>query len=155
MWSDETAELMKDYWSKIDTMVMGRKTYDIAAAGAPKSKSKKKKNPYGNIETFVFSRTLKAGKHDDITVIRDHPGEFVRALKEKDGNEICVMGGGEIGTTLLEAGVVDEIGFCIHPLLLGSGIPLFHTMSKQIDLELIECRPFKNGCVYVIYRVKN
>jgi hypothetical protein len=39
-------------------------------------------------------------------------------------------------------------------VLLGSGIPLFHPMSRQIDLELLECRPFANGCVYVTYRVQ-
>ena len=64
------------------------------------------------------------------------------------------MGGGELGTALLEAGVVDEIGFNIHPLLLGSGVSLFHTMKKQVDLELMECKPMKNGCVYLLYRVK-
>jgi hypothetical protein len=40
-------------------------------------------------------------------------------------------------------------------VLLGSGIPLFHPMNRQIDLELLKGRPFKNGCVYVSYRVKN
>ena len=65
------------------------------------------------------------------------------------------MGGGDLARTLFEAGVIDEIGFNIHPVLLGSGIPLFHQMKKQIDLEFIECRPFKNGCVYVLYRVKH
>jgi len=65
------------------------------------------------------------------------------------------MGGGELAKTFFEAGLIDEIGFSIHPVLLGSGIPLFHEMSRQIDLELIECQPFKNGCVLVSYRVKN
>jgi dihydrofolate reductase len=64
------------------------------------------------------------------------------------------MGGGELARSLFEADLIDEIGFNIHPVLLGSGIPLFHPMSHQIDLELQECRPFKNGCVYVTYRVK-
>jgi hypothetical protein len=40
-------------------------------------------------------------------------------------------------------------------VLLGGGIPLFHPMSRQIDLELEECRAFKNGCVYVLYRVRH
>jgi dihydrofolate reductase len=76
-------------------------------------------------------------------------------LKKQKGKDICVMGGGELGKSLLEAGVVDEIGFNIHPVLLGSGIPLFHLMKRQIDLELLECSPFKNGCVLVRYRVKH
>ena len=60
-----------------------------------------------------------------------------------------------MGKSLLEANVVDEIGLNIHPVLLGSGIPLFHAMKRQIDLELVECRQFKNGCVLVRYRVKH
>jgi len=64
------------------------------------------------------------------------------------------MGGGELAKSLFEAALIDEIGFNIHPVLLGSGIPLFHEMSHQIDLELLECKTFRNGCVLVKYRVK-
>ena len=157
MFSEETGEVMKDYWGKIDTMVMGRKTWDVSMANAPKSKKKKKAsaNPYGGIKTYVFSRTLEAGERDGAIIVNSDPGEFVRELKQQDGKEICIMGGGELARDLFEAGVIDEIGFNIHPVLLGSGIPLFHKMTRQIDLELIECRPFKNGCVYVLYKVKN
>ena len=156
MWSDETGEIMKDYWANIDTIVMGRKTWDVALANSPKkSKKKTNTNPYGDVTTYVFSQTLEAGEHDGAIIVNDDPGKFVRRLKKQKGKEICVMGGGLIGRELLESGVVDVIGFAIHPLLLGSGVPLFHAMKKQIDLELIECRQFKNGCVYVSYNVKN
>ena len=57
--------------------------------------------------------------------------------------------------TSRETPVIDEIGFNIHPVLLGSGIPLFHSMQHQLDLELLECSTFKNGCVLVTYRVKH
>ena len=156
MWSDEAAEIMKNYWSGIDTMVMGRKTWDFATASAPKARKKKKAaaNPYGNIKTYVFSRTLKPGEQDGATILNSDPGEFVRDLKQQPGKGILIMGGGDLAKTLFEAGVIDEIGFNIHPVLLGRGIPIFYTMSRQIDLELIECRQFKNGCVNVLYRVK-
>jgi len=157
MWSDEAGEIMKEYWSKFDTIIMGRKTWDVAVANSatPKKKKAKSKDPYGGMKTYVFSRTLDAGEQDGAIILNSDPGEFVGELKQQSGKEICIMGGGELGRDLLEAGVIDEIGFNIHPVLLGSGIPLFHPMSRQIDLELIECRQFKNGCVYVLYRVKN
>ena len=154
LWSDETTELMKESWAKFDTMVMGRKTWDVAVANAPKPKKKKSANPYGDMKTYVLSRTLEAGDQDGAIIVNEDAGEFVRNLKEQEGKEICIMGGGELARDLFEAGVIDEIGFNIHPVLLGAGIPLFHPMTRQIDLELIECRPFKNGCVYVLYRVK-
>ncbi len=153
LWSDEAAEIMKDYWANIDCMVMGRKTYDVAMQMTPKGETMK--NPYGDIKTYVFSRTLEPGEQNGVVVVNDDPSKFLRALKQQEGKDICVMGGGELARDLFEAGLIDEIGFNIHPVLLGRGVPLFHPMSRQIDLELIECRPFKNGCVYVLYRVKN
>lgn len=155
LWGEEVGEIMKDYWANIDTMVMGRKTWDVAVASTPKPKKTNKKaaNPYGDIKTYVFSRRLEPGEQDGAIITNKDPGAFVRDLKKQEGKDICIMGGGELARSLLEAGVIDEIGFNIHPVLLGKGIPLFHSMSRQIDLELIECRQFKNGCVYVLYRV--
>ena len=54
----------------------------------------------------------------------------------------------------MEGDLIDEVGFNIHPVLLGAGIPAFHPMSRQIDLELKDCQRFTNGCVYVTYRVR-
>jgi len=136
-------------------MVMGRKTYDVTKQYAPKSKSKNAKNPYGDMKSYVFSRTLEPGVRDGVEFVSEDPGKFVKRLKKQEGKDIMVFGGGDLARSLFEAGVIDEIGFNIHPVLLGSGIPLFHKMKNQIDLELIECRPFKNGCVYVLYRVKH
>ena len=155
MWSDEAAGIMKDYWQNIDTILMGRKTYEVSIElGAKKSKKKKSKSSgfYG-IKTYVFSRTLKEA--DGAEIVSENAVEFVRDLKNQEGKDICLMGGGDLAKTFFEAGLIDEIGFNIHPVLLGAGIPLFHEMNRQIDLELIEARPFKNGCVYVLYRVKN
>jgi dihydrofolate reductase len=148
MWSDEAAAVMAEYWKNIDTMIMGRKTFEVSASSG-------QSGSYPGIQTYVFSRTLDADAHPGVKILREAPGEFIRELKSQEGKDICVMGGGELARSLFEAGVIDEIGFNIHPVLLGSGVPLFHAMSKQINLELIECRPFKNGCVYVTYRIKN
>ncbi len=121
LWGDEAAELMKDMWSRFDTIVMGRKTYDVMVQSAPKSKSKKAKNPYGDMSSYVFSRNLEPGVRDGVEFVRDEPGKFIKKLKKQKGKDICIMGGGELGRALLEAGVIDEIGFNIHPVLLGSG----------------------------------
>ena len=153
LWGDEAGEIMKNFWANIDTIVMGRKTWDISLAMSPKPKKKESAKLLGGIKTFVFSRTLEPGEQDGAIILNEDPGAFVRDLKNQDGKDICIMGGGELARDLFEAGVIDEIGFNIHPVLLGRGIPLFHTMSRQTDLELIECKQFKNGCVYVLYRV--
>jgi len=76
-------------------------------------------------------------------------------LKSQEGKDICVMGGGLLAKSLFEADLIDEIGFNIHPVLLGSGIPVFHEMKRQIDLELTDCKAFKNGTLLVSYRVRH
>ena len=64
MWSAEAGKIMGAYWKTIDTIVMGRKTYQ---AGLKMTKGKK--NPYSGIKTYVFSRTLGAGKQGDLEII--------------------------------------------------------------------------------------
>ncbi len=56
---------------------------------------------------------------------------------------------------LFEADLIDEVVLNIHPVLLGSGVPLFHEMKQQIDLELLDCRILEGGCLAVSYRIKN
>src|SRR5882762_2149252 len=162
MWGDEAAAVMADYWKKFDTILMGRKTYEVAVGmskGRGKSKSKgqgkAKSDPYPGMKSFVFSRTLKQSADEPIEIIADDAAGFVRKLKSEDGKDICLMGGGEFARTLFEADLIDEIGFNIHPVLLGSGIPLFLEMTHQIDLELLDCKAFKNGTLMVSYRVKH
>lgn len=150
MGGKEAAQYMKEYWKTIDTLVMGRKTYEVALKFSAESGS----DPYMGIKSYVFSRTWKKSRDKSVEIISTDAVEFVRALKKQEGKDICVLGGGVLAKSLFEANLIDEIGFNIHPVLLGSGIPLFHEMKGQIDLELIECRPFKNGCVLVSYRVQ-
>ena len=150
MWSDEAQTMMTEYWKTVDTILMGRKTYE---AGLKLSKGKK--NPYGGIKSYVFSHTLKPGKRQGVEFVKNDAVEFVKKLKAEEGGDICLMGGGNFAKTLFEANLIDEIGFNIHPILLGSGIPIFYEMKNQIDLELLTCQRFKNGCVAVTYRVKH
>ena len=149
LWSNEVKELIKEYWQTIDTVLMGRKTYEAALKHGGGS------NPYPGIKTYVFSRTLKESQNKDVEIVAEDAAGFVRKLKRRKGKDICMMGGGELAHSLFEAGLIDEVGFNIHPVLLGSGIPMFHEMSRQLNLELIERKTLKTGCVWVIYRVKH
>jgi dihydrofolate reductase len=149
MWGKEAASVMTDFWKTIDTVVMGRRTYEVAlrmggGGGA-----------YPGVKNYVFSRTMTQKPGSNVEIISEDAAEFVRKLKSQEGKDICVMGGGLLAKSLFEADLIDEIGFNIHPVLLGSGIPLFYEMTHQIGLELIDCRPFKNGTVMVSYRVKH
>ena len=147
LWDKEVGSIMKAYWKTIDTVVMGRRTYEVAL--------KKGTPAYPGVKNYVFSRTLLKSPDKRIEIISSDAADFVRRLKSEKGKGICVLGGGVLAKSLLEAQLIDEIGFNIHPVLLGRGIPLFHEMEEQIDLELLDCKRLENGCVVVSYRVRH
>ena len=147
--SKDVQEIMGAYWRTIDTMLMGRKTWEVAMAmgGGGGSGS-----GMGGVTTYVFSRTL-ASVGGGAQLVAEDAGDFVRKLKAQPGKGICLMGGGELAQSLIEAGVVDEIGLNVHPILLGSGVPFFRDPGRRVRLELAESRVIDGGCVLMNYRV--
>ena len=146
VWDDEVAAISRKFWKTIDTVLMGRKTYEVAAASGS--------GAYPGAKNYVFSRTLKQPRSKKVEVIAQDAVEFVRKLKSESGKGICIIGGGDLARSLLQARLIDQIGLNIQPVLLGSGVPLFYEMPQQLNLELIESQVLKNGGVYVLYRVK-
>lgn len=146
--SDDTAEIIRRYWEGVDTILMGRKTYDfsLTMGGAPEMS--------GVTATYVFSRTRRSLETPGVELVSTDPVEFVRDLKGRPGKDICLLGGGELAQTLIAAGLVDEIGLNVHPILLGSGTPLFRDPGHRVRLQLTENRTIDGGCVFVNYRVQ-
>jgi dihydrofolate reductase len=142
--ADAQAE-MASYWSTIDTILMGRKTWEVAQAHAGGGEMP-------GIKAYLFSRTLRT-EPAGIELVREDAGEFVRRLKQQSGKGICVMGGSELARSLFAAGVIDEVGANVHPILLGSGVPLFVDAGRRIRLELVRARAIQGGCVLMNYRV--
>ncbi|MGI9107395.1 MAG: dihydrofolate reductase family protein [Pyrinomonadaceae bacterium] len=160
---DGTDYGMSEFFKSIDTMLLGRKTYEFAIAHSSsasrkrKSKSKKAQGAASwGMRSYVFSRTIETGASDEgVNLISTDAGAFVRNLKAEAGKDIWLMGGGELARSLLAEQLVDEINLTIHPILLGTGIALFPDIGQQVDLALLDCKAHKNGCVQVSYRVRN
>lgn len=152
-WSKEVAEISAKFMKTVDTILIGRKTYDVMLAFG--------QTHYPGAKNYVFSRSkskgaaLKKKAGDNAEVVTEDVAAFVRKLKRKKGKGIVVFGGGDLGKSLFAAGLIDEIVLNIHPVLLGSGVPLFHQMKEQIDLELLDCKILKGGYLAVTYRVKH
>jgi dihydrofolate reductase len=146
LWNEEVSEITQSFWETIDTVVMGRRTYEVAARSGT--------GAYPGVRNYVFSRTIKESSDGSLTFVSEDAAAFVKRLKNEAGKGICVMGGGLLAKSLFEADLIDEVGLNIHPVLLGSGIPLFYEMPRQIDLELIKSQPLKNGCMLLTYQVK-
>jgi dihydrofolate reductase len=144
-WSADVQRLSGAYWTTVDTVLMGRKTYEAARAMGT--------GAYPGVTNYIFSSTLRSDPEPNAQLVRADAAQFVADLKQQAGRDICVMGGGELAHTLFEAGLIDEVGANIHPVILGSGIPLLRPLSRQIDLELIHSEGIAGGCVYVLYKV--
>ncbi len=153
--STDVQELTAAYWSRVDTILMGRKTWEVGRAMAEQNEpSPEWKEAMGGITTYVFSRTLKEASVPGAHLVASDAGEFVQDLKRRPGKEICLMGGGELAQSLFTAGVIDEVGLNIHPVILGSGIPFFRDPGRRIALTLAESRTIAGGCILATYRVK-
>jgi len=144
-WSDDVQRISGEYWQRVDTVLMGRKTYEVGRALGT--------GAYPGVANYVFSRTLEGDPEPGVQLVREEATRFVRDLKDGPGREICVMGGGELARSLLDAGLIDEVGVNIHPILLGRGKPLFPPLASEHALELITMEPLSGGCIYALYRL--
>jgi dihydrofolate reductase len=155
--SKDVGTVTTAYWKDVDTILMGRKTYEVAAAQRPaksanvKSANRRSRNEAA-VRTYVFSRTLKSLNEPATELVTGNAVQFVRDLKQRSGKGICVMGGGELAQSLA-AGLVDHIGLNIHPILLGQGIPTFRDLPHRVKLALTECRTIAGGCILANYKV--
>lgn len=143
--SADVQKIMADFWPRVDAVLMGRRTFDVALQNGSAGGS-------SDMRSYVFSRTLKASPQPGVQLVSDDAGGFVRELKRQQGKDICLMGGGDFARSLFEAGVVDEVGLNIHPVLLGSGVPMFGG-AANVKLQLLENRTIDGGCVLATYTV--
>jgi dihydrofolate reductase len=146
--SADVNDIMRNYWKSVDTILMGRKTWDQAVRMGGGNMG-----GMSQIRTYVFSRTLTSLDTKGAALVRSDASAFVRDLKSRSGKGICLMGGGDFARSLFEANVVDEVGMNVHPVLLGAGVPMFLDPSHRVGLELVTSRTIEGGCVYSMYRV--
>lgn len=151
--SPDVQDVMAKYWATVDTILMGRKTWEVAVAMGGGGESCDGGVMAPDTRTYVFSRTLTDVAQPGVHLVREDAGAFVQALKQKSGRGICVMGGGDLARSLLGAGVIDKVELNVHPVLLGSGTPLFLDAGRRIKLALQRSRALDGGCVLSTYKV--
>jgi dihydrofolate reductase len=143
----EGEALMAEFFAKIDTIIMGRKT---AAATAEMRKSGEIPEMPG-VSSYVVSRRWKPGKREGFEVVSGSLTAFVRKLKRRTGKDIYLGGGGELCRSFLREDLVDELYIGVGPVLLGDGIPGFPGKFPQRDFRLTECKSYGNGSVGLRY----
>jgi dihydrofolate reductase len=121
---------------RFDTVLMGRKTYQIGLDAGFTS-------PYAHLRQYVFSRTLTTSPDPDVELIHTDPLPFVAELKCQPGLNIWLCGGAQLAAALFP--LIDELVLKVNPVLIGSGIPLFSNGMGQARLTLLSTKTYPNG----------
>jgi len=134
-----------DFISTIDTVILGRRTYDWVTSQVP--------FPHADKETFVMTRSNRPSV-GNVTFYNGNLKELVTGLKRKAGKNIFCDGGAEIIHQLLIDDLIDEFIISIIPILLGNGIKLFKDFRPPRKLELLEAKSFDTGLAQLHYQRK-
>ena len=135
------------FYDSIDTIIVGRKSYDQSLTFD--------EYPYKGKKVYVFTRkkVRKNNNEQDVEYIDTNIQDFVTSLTQSIGKDIWLLGGGEIASVLLNADLVDEIILSIHPIILGTGIPLLRNIQKEVNLKLENSLSFDSGLTQLYYKV--
>lgn len=136
---------MSDFFKRIDSLFIGRKTYEMAQAMGNAAGS-----GFPNLKEYIFSTTLDSVK-DGAKLIKKNIKKEVEKIKKEKGKDIWLFGGAGLTTSLLNLGLVDEISLAVHPVILGAGKPLFSDIKKRIELKLVDTKKYSTGLVSLTY----
>lgn len=133
----------QQFLAGIDTVVMGRKTYDLCLTFG--------EYPYRSLQNFVFSRSQADFTH--AVAVTEPVPRFVERLRAAPGKNIWLVGGGVLAGEFFAAGAVDELRVFVHPTLIGSGLPLAAGLLRDVTLQLKATQAFNTGLVELAYDV--
>jgi dihydrofolate reductase len=139
---------MGSFYRRIDTCVLGRKTYEQSAKFGMAEGYSGKKN-------YVLSRTLTKVASAKVKVINDNVAAFAQQLRAENGRHIWLVGGAELIASFLDAAEVDEFIIHVIPHMIGEGIPLVSARHRDLPLKLLTCRTFPDGVVRLHYLVES
>jgi dihydrofolate reductase len=122
-----------------DTVLMGRNTYQVPGGLA---------SPYAHLRQFVVT-SQELDTPDDVELIRENVAGRVQELKEEDGLNIWLCGGGKLAAELLP--LIDKLLVKIHPVVFGRGIPLFDGKVDITQFKRTDARLFESGVSFMTY----
>lgn len=135
-----------DFVKTVDTVILGRKTYDWVMTQVPEF-------PYADKNTFIITRT----KRQSIGKINFYSGklrDLISKLKTEQGENIFIVGGAEIVNELLKENLIDEFIISIIPILVGNGTKLFKDGRPEQILELVSTKQFDKGLTQLHYKLR-
>lgn len=145
-----------DFVAGIDTIFYGRVSYELWGNYQPdENESPIVKEVYKSISgktQYVFSTTkTNDNGNGNAIFINSNIKERVMEIKQQPGKDIWLYGGAKLITTFINLGLVDILRLVVHPVILGSGKPLFKNIKERVGLELTRAKASKSGVVLLEY----
>src|SRR6478672_2684772 len=144
-----------------DAILSGRITYQLIEYWQPlvkKPSGEKSMNDFAiaidKIPKIVFSHTLKNVEWESAKLANRDIEEEVLELKQQSGKDILV-GSRSLIIQLMKLNLIDEYQLCIHPVIVGTGLPLFENIKDRTVLKLIKTKTFSGGAVTLYYEPTN
>jgi dihydrofolate reductase len=135
-----------NFFRSVDTTLQGSATYaQVLSWGI--------EFPYQGTKNYVLTRRQDVEDNKDVSFIKENHIGFIQELKEQEGKDIWLIGGGQINTLLFNAGLIDEIQLFIMPIVLTGGIEIFEGLPDEHSLQLIESKTYASGAVELKYQV--
>jgi dihydrofolate reductase len=137
LYGRKTYQLMQ-YWQTVLKNHTGNKTTDEFALAIDR------------IPKIVFSHTLKNLGWESAKLATKGIKEEILELRQQAGKDILV-GSPSLIVSLTQLGLINEYQLCIHPVIAGSGLPLFKSISDKIILKLLNTKRFDSGAIVLYY----
>jgi dihydrofolate reductase len=163
-WAEPDAEVhafVNDLERPVGTYLYGRRTYETmvfweSPPDLPDQPSfvQEFAEIWRSADKIVYSNTLQAVTSAKTRIERDFDAEAVRQMKGAAGRDLTV-GGPDLAAQAIEAGLVDEYRLFLVPVVVGGGKRFLPENSVRVNLELLDERRFRNGTVYLHYRIRN
>ncbi|KAB8228852.1 dihydrofolate reductase family protein [Aspergillus alliaceus] len=140
-----TVDNVKEHMSRVDCMIMGRRTYEYCIS-LPEW-------PYSVKQTFVLSKTMAPGilVKNNVKVEVVGSTEAAGALFEREGVGLVYIDGGKVITDFLRKGWVDEMVITTTPVLIGAGVRLFGELGHDVRFTLVGVDTIEDGNVSIHY----
>ncbi|ONM46521.1 dihydrofolate reductase family protein [Nocardia donostiensis] len=156
---EELCESFLDELRQADLFLYGRKTYEIMESFWPTADADPAISQFyidfarcwKRTPKLVFSRTLRSAGWNTRIVADDLVAE-VTALKAGTDGTMVLFGGAETASVFLEHDLIDEYRLFVHPMLLGSGVPLFRSPVDMTGLHLLDVMTFDSAVVQMHYQ---
>ena len=144
---------MRAFYATIDTILMGRKTYDWGIAYYKKHGLKGRMLDT-KLANYVFSRKPPKRAAPGAEFVSEPVKTIAKRLRATPGKHIWMMGGGDLIASFLDAGEIDEFDIHVIPVFIGDGIPLIARRHRDVLLRLRTARKFADGVVRLRYEVE-